>query len=195
MNSIILKPQRGKDKMDPDIAHHLFEDVIEVLNKLGLDYWMDYGTLLGAVREGDFIETDFDIDIGIISEDDQNLIHELGKIGLRFSSSFMGEYTRKMNIVVNHLDHGGFAKLELVPYYLRDDQFYKLTEQKPDGIYGAATPAYLLDDFITVIFKGEYVQIPKLYDEYLTHHYGDWRTPRIDISRTYKEPFVKVPNL
>jgi len=43
----------------------LFTKVIPVLNRSDILYWLDFGTLLGFVREGRFIEWDADIDIGV----------------------------------------------------------------------------------------------------------------------------------
>lgn len=42
--------------------------------KIALDsenvlFWLDYGTLLGAYREHDFIKHDFDLDIGLWLKD------------------------------------------------------------------------------------------------------------------------------
>lgn len=38
---------------------------LQVLEGKGLEYWMDFGTLLGACRDSSFIEWDSDIDFGI----------------------------------------------------------------------------------------------------------------------------------
>jgi hypothetical protein len=43
--------------------------VHELLAKNGIVHWLDYGTLLGAVREGAFIPWDEDVDFGVLEED------------------------------------------------------------------------------------------------------------------------------
>jgi phosphorylcholine metabolism protein LicD len=41
-------------------------DIIPILNKYNIDYWIDFGTLLGITRENDIILYDNDIDIVLI---------------------------------------------------------------------------------------------------------------------------------
>jgi len=53
--------------------HTLINEIIEfignVCKKYGLQYWLDYGNLLGAVRHGDYIPWDDDADVGLLRED------------------------------------------------------------------------------------------------------------------------------
>lgn len=48
--------------------------IVELLNQKSISYWIDSGTLLGLVREGDLIEKDNDIDISIWNKHEQDLI-------------------------------------------------------------------------------------------------------------------------
>jgi hypothetical protein len=121
---------------------------------------------------------------------------DLEKKGLHFSESFFSidsyqNIIRKANIIVNSFD--GFAKCELVIFYNYGVDFVKLTEEKDNELYGAKTPSKFLGSTQTLLFKDRYVQIPSDVYNYIEYHYGkDWKTPKQDISQTYKKPFEKI---
>jgi len=40
------------------------KEIKDIFDKCGVDFWLEYGTLLGAVRDGELIPWDTDIDLG-----------------------------------------------------------------------------------------------------------------------------------
>ena len=55
--------------MKEAIAIEALREVKEVFDKHGIEFWLDCGTLLGAVRDGKFIPWDSDIDLGTWGEE------------------------------------------------------------------------------------------------------------------------------
>lgn len=47
----------------------ILSEAIEILNSIDINPWIQDGTLLGAVREGDIIDWDFDMDLGVYSHE------------------------------------------------------------------------------------------------------------------------------
>lgn len=57
------------------------KDAREILNKFNCHYFLDSGTLLGAVRDGGFIEWDNDIDLGVVDFNfDKSVMREMSKL-------------------------------------------------------------------------------------------------------------------
>lgn len=50
-----------------------------ICRKNNIDYWIEYGTLLGAIRHGGFIPWDDDIDVCVLRKDRKKLIKAINK--------------------------------------------------------------------------------------------------------------------
>ena len=50
-------------------AHRLFRDLKAAFEALKIPYWLDQGTLLGVIREGNLLKTDHDLDLGMWADD------------------------------------------------------------------------------------------------------------------------------
>lgn len=62
----------------------ILKDVGALLDGAGIRWWIDYGTVLGYVRNGGLIPWDKDTDLGILAEDRQKLLDlrpEIEKLG------------------------------------------------------------------------------------------------------------------
>jgi phosphorylcholine metabolism protein LicD len=52
-----------------DICQEVLNFIVNVCEKHGIEYWLEGGTLLGAVRHGGFLPWDDDIDLGMMRKD------------------------------------------------------------------------------------------------------------------------------
>ena len=52
-----------------NVSYQLLLFMDNVCRKHGINYWLDYGTCLGAIRHGDFIPWDDDLDVGMLRKD------------------------------------------------------------------------------------------------------------------------------
>lgn len=74
INAISLFPdEREKRKTRQEQLKCVLVRLLKIFDyickKHDIDYWLDYGTLLGAIRQKGFIPWDNDIDIGILRAD------------------------------------------------------------------------------------------------------------------------------
>ena len=110
----------------------LLKEFDYVCKKAGIDYWIDFGTVLGAIRHKGFIPWDDDIDIGMPREYYNKIIDAFNKYNRNPKMKI--QYFRKgrtyINIIIRVLYEGAPLLLDIFPY-----DFYgeKLTfEQQQD---------------------------------------------------------------
>ena len=157
--------------------------VVDVLNRQGCTWWLDAGTCLGAVREGNFIGYDPDIDIGISG-------HDISKwdairddcIAAGFEVYKEWEHDGK-RIELSLIRAG--IKVDLFFFYERDGYFWHgafgFDKQTP-GKFGEFLPhvfsGELFRDLREITFRGIQCFLPNPPEQYLTERYGvDWKTP------------------
>lgn len=65
------------------ILRIMVQNISKAFNEHGVQYWLDYGTLLGAHRTGDILRHDHDADISLLlSSDPGEAFRDLAKIGI-----------------------------------------------------------------------------------------------------------------
>lgn len=131
-----------------------------------LRFFLVYGTLLGAVREGDFIAHDSDVDVGMYSQDKNKflpLLFDLKKQGL--------ELVRFDNNLLSLMKDG-----EYIDIYFFKKKLLPKVGWHSDGFY---IPARYLEDLETIEFHHSQFLAPKDYLALLAFLYGsDWNVPK-----------------
>jgi len=164
--------------MDELKAKKLLFEVADCLEELDFSYFLYGGTLLGAIREKKFIEIDRDIDLGCLMEDFKPRAFEI-------RDKFLAN-----DIRFEFVDHRHKAPWDGTPYcikfykYGEHGDFVAWTKKDKDRFcpshandYALIHPALLLEELGQVEFYGRTFSIPKDFDTFLKHKYGDWRTP------------------
>lgn len=138
----------------------------KVADEMNLSFSLSFGTLLGAIRENDFITHDEDIDLVVLEEDRSLLLDtlfELQKVGFKLI-----RYDRR-GTVYSVMRNG-----EYIDVYL----FWRLQNGIRKCFENAVYPEKYFVELTKHEFLGEMFNVPKEYLECLEFTYGEnWRTP------------------
>jgi tRNA-binding EMAP/Myf-like protein len=143
------------------------------LEAMNVDFRIDCGLLLGAIREGDFIRWDWDVDIAVFPE---RLIHRFDEImdGLE-AAGFKIVNVRKTeeDFLINFYKRG--FNYHLIGYRLEGE--YRIYEMW-------RIPSRFFDQTCLVDFRGHVYPAPHPPEEYLDLMYKDWRIPVLERDST-----------
>lgn len=64
-----IQEYKGEKLWYHHILTHILQYLVPLLRKAEITFWLDFGSLLGAVRDGKIIPWDYDIDLGILLSD------------------------------------------------------------------------------------------------------------------------------
>lgn len=111
----------GKLRMFQESGIELLKIFNEVCRKYNLKYWIDYGTLLGAVRHKGYIPWDDDLDVCMMSDDFykfQAIIdRELMGLGVEYTHNFHPEIYKLQQTTLKHNN----AWLDIFPFYYQKE--------------------------------------------------------------------------
>ena len=68
------KPREVENEIQEDTVREDLKELKKIFNERGIDFWLDCGSLLGAVRNGKLIPWDADIDLGVWVQDIKKII-------------------------------------------------------------------------------------------------------------------------
>lgn len=155
----------------------LLVKIREAFKKERIKYWIDYGTLLGAVRDGDIIPHDEDADIGVM-EYDIAKIKNLSIPGVHLEYRPKGEFYRFYSMKQNYVD-----------IFVWRQEGYMLTRPRFFGAYdknkGKEILAADIQNLTTLTIRGEEFSAPRNPKQFLDHRYRlGWVRPKIYVDPT-----------
>ena len=186
----LFKSYANLQHIDPELAKLMLEEAKEILDSLGVPFFLRQGTCLGAVRDQAFIPWDDDIDLGSV----------IGLNGLTedmLDSVFDAFRDRGYFVNVERNDRwiaAGMMKsssrVDLTFFHVIDDHIFHFP-----FIW---IPARLFANLKEIEFIGGKYPVPNPPEEYLRIKYGpNWITPKEDyekdvVNQVAKSPLVRV---
>jgi len=173
----------GEGNMRPDCCTgHLLELIgfaHDLLAEHGILHWLDYGTLLGAVRDGALIPWDWDADFGILARDVDVVL------ALREEIEAAGHHVYLGDPGTIRLYYSDVNELGLDLWLWREQgDLLVSADENPlvlwPGMHDRASfPAAFVEQLTEVELAGRWFPAPSPVDLLLAEHrYGpDWRTP------------------
>lgn len=150
---------------------------------------IDFGTLLGVVRDGDIIPWDDDIDFSVPIEFAQKTEDML----IEFCESEKGDIKWKVNRLKDKLDSIAGYTLKFsstnsdIEPFTTSICFRKIRGENSEHLpslgmwYG---PKHHFESVETLVWRGKTIQVPSLFKEYLKFLYGNWKVPKKNLRIT-----------
>ncbi len=188
----------------------LHKNAAEILNQLNLvfkelnyDYWLEFGTLLGAVRENRIISFDLDLDIATWRF---NYGDNLNVVMQRYGFKLMREiYIENEGIEqtysFNNVNVDVFYCDKLDDDWIKCYVFYldkNMSIDDMNRIYGGLHPLEIrlpFNNLLTYSFLGVDTKIPANYKSQLSYHYGtDYMIPNPNWDYRNASSSKQIPN-
>ena len=166
-------------------ARALLLTAAAALDRAGLHWHLEGGTLLGLVRDGDLLQWDTDMDVSVQADDAPHLARALraalpwrqwrlaprrftadGPAWRRGQLRLLKVASRRLGVL------DGPLRLDVFVKYLADGHAWWQAEEKVMRVPAAHYAAH-----DAVSWRGATLRAPRDHAGYLALKYGDWRTP------------------
>ena len=182
----LFKSYANLQHIDPELAKQMLKEAKEILDPLGIPFWLRQGTCLGAVRDQAFIPWDDDVDLGSV-------------IGLNGLTEDMLDPVfdafRDRGYFVNVESNDRWIAAGMMKSSLRVDlTFFHIIDDSIFHFPFIWIPARLFANLKEIEFMGGKYLVPNPPEEYLTTKYGpNWITPKQDYEKDVLEQVAMSP--
>ncbi len=161
--------RRGGNWMDVEKCNANLMDCAKVLNEYGVKSWLQFGTLLGAVRDGKLISYDTDVDIGVFRKDTLKIAKAMKKLCRNYHFTLIRNVALDSTITLMRDD-------EYVDFYVFNEcAIWYICLMSPEV---CVYKDYQLNKLQTIKFLGMNFSVPLDYEKDLVLWYGEgWKIP------------------
>ncbi len=179
---------RDRTNEELNIRKKEFLKICDILDVIKINYFLNTGILLGAVRENDFIKWDWDVEISVFADE------FIPKIDLISNELIKSGF--KITKIIRNIDN---SKIDFTGIFPGDVTSYTIYAWKYSGIRDVfwrkelSVPARFLKKFSKINFLGRQFNCPVSHEKYLTFVYGNWKKPlrtsnkKVYLSKDYKK--------
>lgn len=151
-------------------ARHVFR----ILQRCQVRYWLEGGSLLGAVRNHDIIPWDYDVDVGIYRDDIEKCewLRNAKKQSIVDSDGFVwerapeGDFLRVQYSQMNHMH------VDIFPFYLKADGLMTKDTWFETHKQDCEFPERYLKPLAKILFAGVYASAPNNATQFLELKFG-----------------------
>jgi len=165
--------------------NELLSILTDILSSAEIEFWIDQGTLLGAYRQGKFIDRDSDVDIAIKDENQFRALSKLldSKLPYGYEWERKGSHCRgyRVWLKTGGTFNGTFEGKEIRwPLVVCDVMFYQYDDERNTFVqqyqgFGVETvfyPREVIFPLNLITFEGSSYPCPARVREYLEIQYG-----------------------
>ena len=171
---------------DPVLGKQMLKESKDIMDPLGVQFFLRQGTCLGAIRDQDFIPWDDDLDLGCV-------------IGLNGLTEDMVDPVfdafRDQGYYVNAESNDRWIAAGMIKSSLRIDlTFFRIIDDRIFHFPMIWMPTHLFSNLKEIEFMGGNYLVPNPPEEYLRTKYGpDWITPKKVYEQDVLDQVVKSP--
>ncbi|MBK5254687.1 MAG: LicD family protein [Vicinamibacteria bacterium] len=159
------------DRFRRTVLRRILVDVTDVLNRHDIEYWADFGTLLGLIRQGDIILGDKDVDLCVLDAERPRVMAAYADFAARgyWLTGEGGAAGKLMRV----FDLRSPFYADIYPYLANGETVASVLDPRDDA------PTRLVSAKENVAFRGALISTPREAEPLLEYRYGpSFRIPR-----------------